>query len=165
MLDIWKETLKMHKNKNMEIFYGHKPQQLNKLFKLRLEESVVNPLFFVCCLEVGILFIFYVGNVCWVCKTFIKPSLSINRQSDSTKKKVARYQIGTSKNIHFPITVKKRWLLLRLPYLETLIVHPLSWDMFSSQHLFNLFRLVEKQQSLVMRILMFNSFKVVVVSY
>lgn len=108
---------------------------------------------------------FYVGSVCWVCKTFIKPSLSINRQSDSTKKKVERYQIGTSKNIHFPITVKKRWLLLRLPYLETLIVHPLSWDMFSSQHLFNLFRLVEKQQSLVIRILMFNSFKVVVVSY
>lgn len=90
MPDIWKEMLKMHKSKNMEIFYGQNPQQLNKLFKMKLEESVVNPLLFVCCLgdlEVGILFLFYVGSVCWVCKTFIKASLGINRQSDSTKKR------------------------------------------------------------------------------
>lgn len=51
----------------MEIFYGHKPQQFNKLFKMKLEESVVNPLLFVGCLddlEVGMLFSFYVGSVC-----------------------------------------------------------------------------------------------------
>lgn len=47
MLDIWKEILKMHENKNMEIFYGHKSQQLNKLFKITLQESAVNPLLFV----------------------------------------------------------------------------------------------------------------------
>lgn len=37
----------MHKNKIMEIFYGHKPQHLNKLFKIKQEESVVSPLFFI----------------------------------------------------------------------------------------------------------------------
>lgn len=63
----FKVILNMHKNKNMEILYGHKPQQLNKLFNIKLEESVVNPLLFVCCLddlEVFILFLFYVGSVC-----------------------------------------------------------------------------------------------------
>lgn len=65
MLAISKEILKMHKNENMEIFYGHKPQRLNKLFNIKLEESVVNPL--LCCLddlEFFILFLFYVGSMC-----------------------------------------------------------------------------------------------------
>lgn len=65
----------MHKNKNMGIFYGHKAQQLNKLFKIKLEESVVNPLFFVSWMTCK--FVYFSSFMWAVCAECAKHLLSL----------------------------------------------------------------------------------------